>query len=178
MRRARIVEDGPAYYHIMSRVVDRRFVFDEGERERIRKTLRAVEGFSGCEVRTYAVLSNHWHVHLYVPERQEITNGELARRMGFLYNRTVVEMVPGHLAQLRASGNQDAAEALKGEYTRRMFCGYGEAMGGSSLARAGISRVMREGEMTPEWGEASARYREWTYLAGEQKGLQENGMPT
>ena len=33
MRRARIVEEGAAYYHVMSRVVDRRFVFDEGERE-------------------------------------------------------------------------------------------------------------------------------------------------
>ena len=60
MRRARIVEAGAAYYHIMSRVVDRRFVFDDGERERIRKTMRAVEGFSGVEVRTYTILSNHF----------------------------------------------------------------------------------------------------------------------
>ena len=28
MRTARIVEEGAAYYHIMSRVVDRRMVFD------------------------------------------------------------------------------------------------------------------------------------------------------
>ena len=47
MRQARIVEEGAAYYHIMSRVVDRRFVFDEGEKERIRGTMRAVEAFSG-----------------------------------------------------------------------------------------------------------------------------------
>ena len=38
MRRARIVEDGAAYYHVISRVVDRRFVFhDDLERERFRK---------------------------------------------------------------------------------------------------------------------------------------------
>ena len=29
MRKARIIEEGAAYYHTMSRVVDRRFVFDE-----------------------------------------------------------------------------------------------------------------------------------------------------
>lgn len=245
MRRARIVEEGAAFYHIMSRVVDRRMVFDEGERERIRKTLRAVEGFSGVEVRTYAVLSNHFHVLVYVPERQQITDAELGRRMGFLYDPTVVEMVMGHLARLRENGDQEAAEGLKQEYTRRMYklsefakmlkqrvslsynrrhgrkgtlweeryrsvllgegrslvavaayidlnavraglvsdpkdyryCGYGEAVGGSALARAGLCQVMRAGDLTPGWGEASARYREWLYLAGEQKGLSENGLP-
>ncbi len=47
MRTARIVEDGAAYYHVMSRVVDRRRVFDEGEKELFRKTMRAVAGCIG-----------------------------------------------------------------------------------------------------------------------------------
>jgi hypothetical protein len=33
MRTSRIVEEGAAYYHIMSRVVDRRRVFDDGEKD-------------------------------------------------------------------------------------------------------------------------------------------------
>ena len=121
MRTARIVEAGAAYYHVLSRVVDRRFVFDEGEKERFRKTMRQVEGFTGCEIRTYAILSNHWHVLLYVPERQEITDGELGRRMGLLYDKTVVETVLGSLARLRETGNVAAAESLKSQYTRRMY---------------------------------------------------------
>ncbi len=60
MRRARIVEEGAAYYHVISRVVDRRFVFhDDLERERFRKTLRAVEGFSGVQFLTFAILSKN-----------------------------------------------------------------------------------------------------------------------
>ncbi len=47
MRTARIVEDGAAYYHMMSRVVDRRRVFDDREKELFRKTMRAVEVDSG-----------------------------------------------------------------------------------------------------------------------------------
>jgi REP element-mobilizing transposase RayT len=43
--------------------------------------MRAVEGFTGCEIRTYAILSNHWHILLYVPERQEITDAVLGRRL-------------------------------------------------------------------------------------------------
>ena len=59
MRKARIIEEGAAYYHTMSRVVDRRFVFDEAERERVRKLMRAVAGL-GVDVLTYTVLSNHY----------------------------------------------------------------------------------------------------------------------
>ena len=58
MRTARIVEFGAAYYHIMSRVVDRRMVFDEGEKERFRKTMRAVAEFAGIRIMTYACLSH------------------------------------------------------------------------------------------------------------------------
>ena len=46
MRTARIVEEGAAYYHVMSRVVDRRRVFSSNwEREGFRKIMRAVEAF-------------------------------------------------------------------------------------------------------------------------------------
>jgi len=47
MRTARIVEEGPAFYHVISRVVGREFVFAaDTERERFRAIMRAVEAFS------------------------------------------------------------------------------------------------------------------------------------
>jgi putative transposase len=122
MRRARIVEESAAYYHVISRVVDRRYVFDdEMERERIRKILRAVEGFCGVQVLTYCLLSNHTHVLLYVPQREYVADDVFLGRMLCLYDRTVVENLMGHLAGLRAAGQGEAAEALKGEYTYRMY---------------------------------------------------------
>ncbi len=60
MRNGRIKEDGPAYYHIMSRVVDRRRVFDDREKERFRLLMRDVEAFCGVQVTTYSALSNHY----------------------------------------------------------------------------------------------------------------------
>ena len=69
MRTARIVEEGSAYYHVISRVVGRAFVFHEDlERERFRKILRAVEGYSGVQILTYAILSNHYHALLALNE--------------------------------------------------------------------------------------------------------------
>ena len=104
MRTARIVESGAAYYHIMSRVVDRRMVFDDGEKERFRKTLRAVAEFAGIRIMTYACLSNHWHILIYVPEREEVSDDELGRRLSFLYDKTMVENLASQLAFLREIG--------------------------------------------------------------------------
>ena len=40
MRSARIVGRGAAYYHCMTRVVQRQMLLDKGEKERFRKIMR------------------------------------------------------------------------------------------------------------------------------------------
>ena len=121
MRSSRIVEEESAYYHIWSRVVDRRMVFDDDEKERFRKTLRAVATFSGIRIMTYVVLDNHFHALCYVPKREEVSDTELVRRLLFLYDKTVVENIGAHLASLRAAGKHEEADARKREYTYRMY---------------------------------------------------------
>ena len=57
----------PVIYHCISRVVDRRFVFEEREREAFRMCFRMYENFSDCRVLSYCVMSNHFHLLLEVP---------------------------------------------------------------------------------------------------------------
>jgi len=45
-----------AIYHCVSRVVDRRFVLGDEEREHFRMFMRMQENFSGCRVLAYS----HW----------------------------------------------------------------------------------------------------------------------
>jgi hypothetical protein len=40
----------PAIYHCISRVVDRRFVFGDAEREAFRMFMRMQENFTGCRM--------------------------------------------------------------------------------------------------------------------------------
>jgi putative transposase len=61
----------PVQYHCLSRVVDRRFVFEEVEREHFRMLMRMQENFSGCRVLSYCIMSNHFHVLLEVPPMPE-----------------------------------------------------------------------------------------------------------
>ncbi|HRI15123.1 MAG TPA: transposase [Verrucomicrobiota bacterium] len=58
-----------AYYHCLSRVVDRQFVFGELEREQFVRYLREYESFCGVRVLTYCILSNHFHLLLEVPAK-------------------------------------------------------------------------------------------------------------
>ena len=121
MRVARILGNGESFYHILSRIVDRRLILDDIEKERFRRLMRAVESFSGCQVLTWACLSNHWHICLRVPEPEPVTDKELIKRLHYLYDHAVVEQIASALTDLRANGNDANAEALKARYTRRMY---------------------------------------------------------
>ncbi len=233
MRMHRIKEVSSAFYHIVSRIVDRRMILNTNEKERLRQLMRRVERFSGVQVLTWTCLDNHFHILLHVPERSEVPDEELLSRLRQLYEAPVVQNVERELKNRREQGLHKAAETLKAEYTYRMydisefmktfkqrftqsynsrhgrkgtlweerfksillqgrsgqalatiaayidlnavraglvedpkeyrFSGYGEAVAGSGVARAGLSEVMLSLGNGGEWREVSKRYREFLY---------------
>ena len=122
MRVARLKESGKrACYHVMSRVVDRQMVLGGEEKEKFRKLMRAVEGFSGVNVLTYAILDNHFHLLIEVPEPEPVSDDELIRRLGFLYDADQVARIADWIKGYREAGEDDAAELVRARYTRRMY---------------------------------------------------------
>lgn len=61
-----------AYYHCVSRVVNRAFVFGDVEKEQFVRFMRMYERFCGVRVVTYCVMSNHFHVLVGVPKKPEV----------------------------------------------------------------------------------------------------------
>ena len=246
MRDARIKEDQAANYHIVSRVVDRRRVFDDNEKERFRQVMRSLEAFCGVQIVTHSVLENHFHILLHVPEREEVTDEVFVSRLRCLYEHRPAESIATSLAEMRRAGLHEAAETLKAGYTYRMydvsefvktlkqrvtmsynrrhgrkgtlweerfksvlvgdsqgalstvaayidlnavragivndpkdyrFCGYGEAVGGSKQARAGLGRVMLTLDQSPTWNAVSKQYRKLLYTSGEARGIGVSGQP-
>ena len=53
-------------YHLISRVAHRAFFLDEGERTRLVSLIRRVAKFSGVDVLAYSVMSNHFHLFVYI----------------------------------------------------------------------------------------------------------------
>lgn len=104
-------ESKPAIYHCVSRVVDRRFVFGDAEREQFRIYMRMYENFSGCRVLSYCVMSNHFHILLEVPPMAEggLSDETLLQRLSALYSEAFVAGVTAELAAARKSA-VDAGE--------------------------------------------------------------------
>lgn len=88
MRTARIkiaAAEGEAVYHCMSRTVNGEHLFDDSAKEIFRKQLWQIADYCGVQVLTYAIMSNHFHVLLRVPLKQEISDEELLRRYRIMY---------------------------------------------------------------------------------------------
>ena len=49
----------PVLYHVISRVVDWRFVLGTEEKEKFRTLMLMQENFTGCRVLSYCLMSNH-----------------------------------------------------------------------------------------------------------------------
>ncbi len=120
MRTARIIGDGVSYYHCMSRIIHGHMWLNDTEKERFRKIMRAVAAFAGVEVMTYALMTNHLHLLLMVPEKCGIDEKEVLRRIDGLYGRVRAANVAMNLRNLRADEREDEASELLHSYTYRM----------------------------------------------------------
>ncbi len=109
MRRARWVlrpsleSPRPVIYHCISRVVDRRFVFDGDEKEKLRTFMRMYENFSGCRVLSYCLMSNHLHLLLEVTPMPAggLSDEALLTRLRAIYNEVQVAEIATELAEAR-----------------------------------------------------------------------------
>ena len=84
MRKTRFIENCRCY-HLISRLEHQVFFLDDNEKTRAVELLRRVEEFSGVMVLAYAIMSNHFHIFIYVPEPEDIGDEEILRRINALY---------------------------------------------------------------------------------------------
>ena len=110
MRTARLIEEGRSFYHVVSRVVDRRMVFESKDKEVFRKIMRNLEAFMGVRVITYCLMSNHFHLLVEVPDRKELsplTEDELLGLLPRLHDASTVQSVRQELDRASKSGNEN-----------------------------------------------------------------------
>jgi putative transposase len=112
----------PAIYHCISRVVDRRFVLGEAEREHFRLFMRMQENFTGCRVLSYCIMSNHFHLLLEVPPMPlgGMTDEVLLKRIGATSSEAFVAVVAKELEQARAENRDEWAAEIHARFTYRM----------------------------------------------------------
>jgi putative transposase len=134
MRRARFLAGWrkaagkSAQYHVLSRVVDRRFVLGTEEKEKFRTLMRMQENFTGCRALSYCLMDNHFHILLEVPPMAEggISDEELLKRLSAIYGEAFVAGVAIELmdarrvAYVNEGGMEEAVAAIHKRFAYRM----------------------------------------------------------
>lgn len=105
-RTRRIKKDTDAYYHLMSRTNDRRFLFEKGAvRSELVTALRRAADFCGVQLKAYVAMSNHFHVVVKVAKPDEpVGADELLRRVGVLKGDRATQELAERWEGLSAAG--------------------------------------------------------------------------
>lgn len=123
MRQARIKGEGLSYYHCVSRIVDRRFIFGDAEKEHFVALMRKLEGFLGLRVVTYVVMCNHFHLLIEEPDeetRAGLDRETLLKRMPIIYDANAVRTLHEMLERADRSGSDRMEEQILAPYRERM----------------------------------------------------------
>ena len=120
MRRPRLVAPAGGVYHVVSRTAFRRFAFRPEERNAFVRLLARIAAFSGVRVLTFAVMSNHFHLLVRVPEGHEVSDEELERRVRALYGDARADRLFARWERWRATGAESAVEEAKARLRARM----------------------------------------------------------
>ena len=119
MRRARMLvpEGVEGVYHVVSRVVDRRMAFGDEERRHFVKLMKMYAGFSGIQVVSWCVMSNHFHMLVAVPEQGELTEATVLKRMALIYTPAKLAEIQ---VQMDARGTPEGRRRVLAPYLLRM----------------------------------------------------------
>ena len=107
----------------MSRIVDRRRIFGDVEKEYFRKWMRKLAGFTGVEVVAYCVMSNHFHLLLHIPPPppEPLGEDEVWKRLGFIHTKNRLEEMKAEITALGEAGRSAEVSAFFQYQRSRMY---------------------------------------------------------
>jgi putative transposase len=121
MRTARAKVDGAAYYHVMNRILERRYILKDEVAEKFRALMRQVEAFSGVQVVTYCIMTNHVHLLLRVPQRMALADKELHARLEGLASPAAFAAFMDQWNRMAEQKSESGLEELRQSVLARMF---------------------------------------------------------
>ena len=126
-----ITRNHPATYHVMSRTAGGARLFGSTEKEAFREIMRRMEDFTGVRILTYALMDNHFHLLLHVPDQAKFlarfqdsstADGEtkLLRHLATLYSPAFIAQLQREIRHLRQAGREKEIAALLARFQHRM----------------------------------------------------------
>jgi putative transposase len=115
-----------SYYHVTSRIVDRRYILEAAEREELIKQMRRYEALGGLRVVTYCIMSNHFHILVEVPPRPAgdgplFTEAEWLRHIERSLGKGKADEFRRLFVMYRGNGCEAVIAEVMAGYEKRMF---------------------------------------------------------
>lgn len=121
-RCAQVAGNQAQVFHVMSRVVDKRKVFEDVEKTAFLNMMRQFEAFSGVEILAYCLMGNHFHIMLHVPLKPDsISDEEVWDRMAHIYTKDKLKAFKVDIEQNIARGYTDYEKVQLDKMRDRMF---------------------------------------------------------
>ena len=108
-------------YHLISRVAHRAFFLDDEERTRLVDLVRRVSRFSGVKLLAYGVMSNHFHVFVYIGHPERIDDAEIVRRIAALYSDARFNQVMKKWNELAKHPDSSSFRRYRKSFLKRMW---------------------------------------------------------
>ena len=120
MRRKRVKNEGEGYYHLINRCAFKQFLFEDSDKEVFVGMMRRMAVFSGIDILTYCVMSNHFHILVHVPPPRLIAESELLGRIAILYGTEYAAEMRHRWNLYRKTGQQAQLEKEQSMLRKRM----------------------------------------------------------
>ena len=123
MRQPRLRGEGTHFVHAISRIVDRRFIFEDDEKEYFCELVRRLSKFTGLDVVAFCVMGNHFHLLVEQPDQATLptlTKAELLRRAKFLYDANTIKDLEQEFQRAEKAGDQSWIQKILDRYAHRM----------------------------------------------------------
>ena len=121
MRTARAKIEGAAYYHVMNRILERRYILKDEVAEKFRTLMRQVEAFTGVQVVTYCIMTNHVHLLLRVPDRKVLSDNEMLVRLENLASPVAFAQFMDQWNRMVEQRSESGLDELRQSVMARMF---------------------------------------------------------
>ncbi len=103
--------------------MDRRFIFEDHEKEHFCQLVRRVSGFTGLDVVTFCVMGNHIHLLIEQPDPATLpalTKAELLRRARYLYDANTIQDLEQEFQRAEEADAQPWIQQILDRYANRM----------------------------------------------------------
>lgn len=111
-------------FHVVSRLIERRYLLDDEGKETFLKMVRAYEDLLGVEVLTFCIISNHFHLLVRVlhrPDGFDVPLETVVARLERALGEEAMILVRGQLEFWERSGMESAIEEWRRKQIARRF---------------------------------------------------------